>query len=355
MLGGAAGLYVGLRDGWFETRFLAFAGGWGVLGVADGATTEHWPTLVGGIVLTAPLWWRALRAGTVWPDGTRFSDTLYFYLSPLLLGAALHAVAPVEFDQHPGLVPALVAAPYLIAGLSAVRRPFALVAALALGIAALLEWHGLEAVWTLLGLTVLWAGMDHLLKRNDGRWYSLLSLGAALGHLILTDLQNQPALEQAFVGPWALTLWLSIGITIALAMRLIRDDRVEQFPRGLRPLLWALAGALVFFGVTGELLQYFAQSRTTTDDRSLAAGLSVSAWWICFAGGCFFVGFRRQVRPLRLAGFAVAGLALLKVVFVDLSQLDALYRVGSAFILGVVSLAVAYAYHRSGAGESGAA
>ena len=47
----------------------------------------------------------------------------------------------------------------------------------------------------------------------------------------------------------------------------------------------------------------------------------------------------------------MAGLALVKVVLVDLSTLDALYRVGSAFILGVVSLAIAYAYHRFGVRE----
>jgi uncharacterized membrane protein len=72
----------------------------------------------------------------------------------------------------------------------------------------------------------------------------------------------------------------------------------------------------------------------------------VSAWWILFAGGCFAAGFRRGIRQLRFAGFFVAGLALVKVVFVDLSTLDALYRVGSALILGLVSLGVAYAYHR---------
>ncbi len=354
-LGGAAGLYVGLREGWFETRFLAFAGGWGVLGVANGAAAEHWPTLLGGLVLTAPVWWRALRAGTVWPDGRAFGDGLYFYLSPLLLAAALHEVAPARFDQNPGLVPVLIAIPYLIAGVSATRRPFALVAALALGAAALVQWPGLEAVWALLLLTVLWAGMDHLRPRNDGRWYSLLSLAAALGHLVLTDLPNQPAMERAFLGPWALTLWLAIAVIVALAMQLLRDDDTEFAPQGLRPLLWGLAGVLLFFGVTGELLQYFEQSGSEFKDRTLAGGLSVSAWWICFAAGCFFAGFQRRVRPLRLAGFAVAGLALLKVVFVDLSQLDALYRVGSALILGVVSLSVAYAYHRGASGDGGAA
>ena len=355
VLGGAAGLYVGLREGWFETRFLAFGGGWGVLAVANSSTSNHWPTLLGGIVLTAPTWWRAWQAGSVWPDGSAFGDTLYFYLSPILLGAALHEVAPADFSRNEGLVPALVALPYLVAGLTDVRRPFNLVAALALGGAALAQWSGLEAVWALLLLTVLWAAMDHLLHRDDGRWYALLSLAVGIGHLVLTDLPSQPAAERAFTGPWAMTLWLAIVVTVALAVRLIRDDRTDLTPRGLRPMLWALAGALLFFGVTGELLQYFEQTGADAERGNLAGGLSVSAWWICFAAGCFFIGFRRQVRPLRLAGFAVAGLALLKVVFVDLSQLDALYRVGSAFILGVVSLAVAYAYHRGGSAQGGAA
>jgi uncharacterized membrane protein len=77
----------------------------------------------------------------------------------------------------------------------------------------------------------------------------------------------------------------------------------------------------------------------------------VSVWWIIGAAACFVVGFRRSLRPLRIAGFVVAGLALGKVILVDLSTLDALYRVGSALILGVVSLAVAYAYHRASLSE----
>ncbi len=354
ILGGAAGLFVGLREGWLETRFLAFAGGWGVLAVANEASASHWPTLLGGIVLTAPVWWRALRAGTVWPDGTMFGDSFYFYVSPFLLGAALYQVAPETFDRHEGLVPTLIALPYLAAGLSAARRPFALVAALALVTAAVGEWSGLAAMWALLGLTLCWSGIDHPLRREDGRWYALVSLGAALVHLLLTDLPAQPETEAAFTGPWALALWGSIAVTSALAAGLLRQGEQESQPR-LRPLLWGLAGLLLFLGVTGELLQYFEHAGLDPQTAHLAGGLSVSAWWICFAAACFVIGFRRRVSQLRWAGFAVAGLALAKVVLVDLSELDALYRVGSAFILGVVSLSVAYAYHRRGQGAGGTA
>jgi uncharacterized membrane protein len=48
----------------------------------------------------------------------------------------------------------------------------------------------------------------------------------------------------------------------------------------------------------------------------------------------------------------VAGLAVVKVLVFDLSSLDALYRVGSVFILGLVFLLLAYLYHRQGRAAS---
>jgi hypothetical protein len=246
-----------------------------------------------------------------------------------------------------------VALPYLGLGLSQPRRiPFAVVGAIALVVAALLQWPGLEAAWGLLVLTHFWALADHAFKRTDGRWYALATFAVALWHLFVVDLPHRPESEAAFIGPWALSLWWAVETAVALAVGLLRDEdlagRMDIRPR---TLLWALAGLMLLFGVTGELTRAFDLSGLDRATASLAGGLSVSAWWICFAAGCFLVGFRRSMRRLRLAGFLVAGLALIKVVLVDLSTLDALYRVGSAFILGVVSLAVAYAYHRTGVNE----
>jgi uncharacterized membrane protein len=49
---------------------------------------------------------------------------------------------------------------------------------------------------------------------------------------------------------------------------------------------------------------------------------------------------------VRSAGLSVAVLAGLKIVLVDLANLQALYRVGSFFALALIALAVAYAYNR---------
>jgi uncharacterized membrane protein len=361
VLGGSAGLFVGLREGWVETRLLAFTGGWSLLAAADTHATGHWPNLIGGLVLSAPVWWRALRMDTVWPGwaataptstseqlkGRRFSfgESFYFYVTPLLLGVALWSVARDWFNAHDGAAALLVALPYLAAGYQRERRPFALVGMAALAVAALEQDGALLQVWLLAALSIAAALTDHVFRRTDGRVYALLAYGLAVVAFGTEGAGSRPWSEPAFTGPTALTLWGLILVAAAQAARLVRED----LPLGelsLRRLFWAAAGVLLFLGVSVDLIRLFEQRAMPSGDAALAAGLAVSAWWIIFAAGCFAVGFRGQIRALRLTGFAVAGLAVLKVVFVDLATLDALYRVGSAFILGLVSLAIAYAYHR---------
>ena len=62
LIGGSGGLYVGLREGWWETRILSFGGGWALLAMASDHLASGWPVLFGGIVLAAPVWWRSLRS-----------------------------------------------------------------------------------------------------------------------------------------------------------------------------------------------------------------------------------------------------------------------------------------------------
>ncbi len=65
-----------------------------------------------------------------------------------------------------------------------------------------------------------------------------------------------------------------------------------------------------------------------------------------------FVGFRLNQKLVRSTGLAVAAMVALKIVLYDLSALQALYRVGSFFVLALITLAVAYAYNqRARAGQ----
>ncbi|MEP7324748.1 MAG: DUF2339 domain-containing protein, partial [Gemmatimonadota bacterium] len=360
LVGGCGGLYVGLREGWWETRILAFMGGWGLLRLADDHMAEHWPTVLGAVVLAAPVWWRALRSDTTWPGNQHtavprsdwsFGETLYFYVTPLLLGWAVYQLNPASFDRNPGLVALIISIPYLVAGFSAERRPFALAGTTAVLAAAMLQWRGIEAAWALLLLGLLWTGTDHILRRTDGRWYGVIAAGIGLAHLLTTVQTARGSGDPAFVGAWALTLWWAAaefaGFALGYWRRVESDDASIQksVPSGF----WITTGLILLFGVTRELNRYFAQGDLARVTANLASGLAVSAWWIVFAAVLILLGFRRGIQPVRVAGLMVAGMAVLKVVLFDLSTLDALYRVGSVLVLGVVSLGLAYVYNKRAA------
>ncbi|MGH7527072.1 MAG: DUF2339 domain-containing protein, partial [Gemmatimonadales bacterium] len=355
VIGGTAGLYVGLKERWWETRLLTFSGGWVLLAAASERLGPHWPVLLAGLALSAPVWWHALRSPRVFPihpapqgagPGWSLGEALYFFTTPLLLGWAVHGLAPDRFDATPGLVSLIVAVPYLLAGYLRPLPPFALVGAAAVGVAVGAQWEGLRQVWPLLGLALLWPVLDHLLRRTDGRWYGLLTLAAALQHLFDTALRLRTAADPAFSGPWALALWASVAVTVALAAGLWKTDATRDDTPPVRSGLWVVAGLMALFGVTGEIRRYFELRSLSPETASLAGGLAVSAWWLIFAAALVGYGFRRSVKPLRLAGLAVAGLAVVKVIFFDLASLDALYRVGSVFFLGLVTLSLAYLYYR---------
>jgi uncharacterized membrane protein len=357
--GGTAGLFLGLRERWWESRALAFAGGWTMLHEAGEALGPSAPLLAAALVMAAPVWWHAFRAPRFLADGAiprlrqfqwSLGEAFYFLMTPLLVAWALERQAPALFAAAKGLLPLLIAVPYLTAGYVRVRPPFAAVGMVALGIAI---WVGLAApvatvILVLLALSV--ASVDPSLGRTDGRWYALGAAGAAV--LRIADAHAvRPAESPAFVDTWALAYWAVAAGTAGLAAGL-RPTEDEAPVDALRPLLWIVSGGLLLFGVTGELGRFVAQQIEETSTARLAGGLAISAWWLLFAGALVALGFARRLAPVRQAGLAVAALAVLKVLLADLAGLDALYRVGSVLILGCVSLGIAYLYHRR-AGSGG--
>jgi uncharacterized membrane protein len=59
-----------------------------------------------------------------------------------------------------------------------------------------------------------------------------------------------------------------------------------------------------------------------------------------------WLGLRREVRELRLAGFALLILAAGKVFLYDLSELESVWRVLSFIVLGLLLLLAALTYQR---------
>ena len=348
VLGGAGGVWAGLRHRWWETRLVAFWGGWALLATVAERLYPRWPVFGAGLLLAAPVWLHGWRRRGSWSPG----EALYFFATPVLLGWAVQTLAPAMFAARDWLAPLVIAIPYLAVGYSTPRPAFAFVGAAALAVAVIARWSGLEATVALLTLAVVWAALDHRLQRSDGRWYAAGTLAIALRHLYEADAPARDYHDPAFVGGWAAVQWLAVGVTALVAFRLWKREPENRATRLVRWALWLVAGALTLFGVTEEIRRFFRLQAPTQTAASLASGLSVSAWWLVFAAALVTLGLQRGIREARLAGLGVAALAVLKVLIFDLASLDALYRVGSVFILGLVSLLLAYLYHRQ-ARESG--
>jgi uncharacterized membrane protein len=70
----------------------------------------------------------------------------------------------------------------------------------------------------------------------------------------------------------------------------------------------------------------------------------VSILWSLYALGLILSGIRQRVRPLRFVGLALFGIVVWKVFFVDLAQLDQLYRIIAFLVLGVLVLCGSFVY-----------
>jgi len=77
-----------------------------------------------------------------------------------------------------------------------------------------------------------------------------------------------------------------------------------------------------------------------------ARQLSLSIAWAAYAAALIFAGIRRRYAPVRYFGIATFLVTILKVLVIDLSELEQLYRVLSVAGLGLLLLVASYLYQR---------
>ena len=74
--------------------------------------------------------------------------------------------------------------------------------------------------------------------------------------------------------------------------------------------------------------------------------MSYSIAWALFALLLLIVGMRKQTAPARYAGLGLLGVAVGKLFFHDLSQLDQLYRIGAFIAVAVIAILASFLYQR---------
>lgn len=202
-------------------------------------------------------------------------------------------------------------------------------------------------------LVLAWAGeaiaLAGLARRTGDRTarfgaLSFVALGAA--HVLAFE----APLDSLFYGvPDLGAAALAIGaVTLASARCALVWPREE--PDWRRVLLGLPAFALLYLASVAivETFQPGAESIRTgigLDVRQQGQAL-LSVFWTVGGLASLWLGLRREVRDLRLAGFGLLILAAGKVFLYDLSELESVWRVLSFIVLGLLFLLAALAYQR---------
>jgi uncharacterized membrane protein len=283
-------------------------GGWTAW--RDGGGVETLLTVVGALWLL-----RRLDHDPNRPQGSRPLEHGLLYGFGLVAVASLaYALGSAFITRHEAWTPALaLAAPLLLMGWllaqqSAGRWPAA-------RHPALLQ-QGLA--WPLLGLGVLWSVAVNLL--SDGGM-------APLPHV---PLLNPVDLAHALLALYGLRLWR-------------RGDR----PAGLdRHALQLLAG-LGFWWLNAlavRALHHWAGTPMWLDGAldSGTVQTTLSLLWTLCALAAMALGSRRALRPAWMAGAALLGVVVVKLLLVDLSHTGALLRIVSFIGVGLLMLLIGY-------------
>lgn len=342
--GALLALHVTLRRSWPEARLGILLVAWVILAIGlagvVGSENTRWLALGAAAVMTGLLSWQQFQRDPFSVETARTLETtdvaverFLFITNPIAFMILANAVGARLIQESFQIVPAALAAAYLPAGWLRRSASHLITGFGLLAFAMVFPWPASSVTigWTVLGLIALAAEREA--ARPGGRHTATALATAAWVCLFSAAFWVREYQPPVFTDSWALALYVVVAGT-AVAARWWGTEG--------KPVLWMwiLCGSAVFVGGSIQFHDYFGRM------AALAGDLALSLWWLLVAGGLVFLGFRLDRKGVRSAGLAVAALAGLKIVLVDLASLQALYRVGSFFALAMIALAVAYAYNQ---------
>jgi uncharacterized membrane protein len=216
------------------------------------------------------------------------------------------------------------------------------------------EGGWVTAGWAVEGAFLVWLGL-----RERRQWlrlggWALLALAAGHG---LEHMATPPgvAVTPFFNAP-ALSLLLIAGLLLRVAGRyaaLGRDlpGRAE-LPIGAAIILAAVLGLVVLTEQINGAFGLYAWQRQdeagpmAAGAADLARQVTLSITWAAYAVALLVAGIARRYPPVRYLAIVLFAATIAKVFFIDLAQLDRVYRILSVIGLGVLLLVASYLYQR---------
>jgi uncharacterized membrane protein len=218
--------------------------------------------------------------------------------------------------------------------------------------------------------------------RLDGHWITIgwfVEAAALLwvGGRIKSDLLNVFALTALVLGVVRLLLYDDFDTvqtifnmrmaTYAIAIAVLgfvsygASKREDENARTVGAFAVVAMNALALTGLSLEIRDYYSQQMTSlqpaagrwrADDWTqlrtigIARDFTYSALWMAYGAMLMVIGFWRGSAFVRWQALLLIAATILKVFIYDTSQLDRIYRILSFVVLGVLLLAISFAYQR---------
>ena len=267
-------------------------------------------------------------------------------------------------SRLPGLVPLAFALPSLVGLLVLLKRTsltssarnaqLALFGGAALFFITLIFPIQFDRQWITVGWALEGAALCWLFHRIPHPGLRLT--GVALLVVVFARLALNPAVlsyhpRAAFpILNWYLYTYGIATVCLFAAGRFLAPPRHLVLGSDVRRLLYTLGTVLAFLLVNIQIADYFSTSGTVAltfqFSGNFARDMSYSIAWALFALLLLIVGIRKQIAPVRYASLGLLGLAVLKLFFHDLSQLDQLYRISAFIAVAIIAMVASFLYQR---------
>jgi uncharacterized membrane protein len=205
--------------------------------------------------------------------------------------------------------------------------------------------------WAVEAVILLAVGLSQ--RNRQVRIFAFIILAIAVFRLLTIDSFNifmsRGSTFMPFLNLYALTYFTVIVAIFASAyLYSIHPDILAQEKNRLTVLTIAGVSLLLVF-ITREALRYIDYLFLNRDDyftKHMTSQLTVSVILTAYSIALITVGIIKKFRPIRLMAIALLGLTIAKVFLIDLSNLQAIYKVISFIFLGVILILISFMYQK---------
>ena len=150
-----------------------------------------------------------------------------------------------------------------------------------------------------------------------------------------------------FLNPQFAAALMGLLVIGAWAAVMHTDRRIFTRPsEAIAPLYtWFTISMLAL--LTTEPASWLYRNIPDPEQAIWSTQMSVTIVWGLYASTMLSIGFWRRVLPLRLAALALFGLTALKLLLVDMANVEQVYRIISFFVMGLLMVAASYLYHKA--------